>query len=184
MAENGFLNQAYVNEGALGVQCSSDCIVVKSLVGSWPLIPVLWTYMKVVRNYRVCRKSMGMKSNSCSSVDINAIVCSTYVAAPTCLTLYSLLFQSVAVCMFSDIGNLVCEYKVQCVSHLCEYELMKFKWIYRPRMIKISQQTISVMKSMEVTVMLVAQRTVKGCCKASLHSILTKQGILINKNWI
>lgn len=49
-------------------------------------------------------------------------------------------------------------------------------------MIKISQQSISVMKSMVVTLMLVAQRTVKGCCKTLLHSILTKQGILINKN--
>lgn len=38
------------------------------------------------------------------------------------------------------------------------------------------------MKSMPVTVMLVAQSTVLGIYKALLHSILTKQGILINKN--
>lgn len=126
----------------------------------------------------------GMKSNSCLSVDINAIVCSTYKAATTYLTLYSLLFQSAMVCMFPDIGNHVYEYRTQCVSHLCKFTLMQFKWIYCLHVIKISQQSISVMKSMRVTVMLVAQRTVKGRCKALLHSILTKQGILINKNWI
>ncbi len=78
MTENGFLNQAHLSEGALSVQPSSDCIVMKSLVGSWPVISVLWTYREVVRNYRVHCRSTGTKSNSCSSVDINAIACTTW----------------------------------------------------------------------------------------------------------
>lgn len=67
-------------------------------VGSWPLVPVLWTYMNAGRNYRVGGRSTGMKSNSCSSVDINAIVRSTYTARRR---LYSVSFQAIAACIFS-----------------------------------------------------------------------------------
>lgn len=93
----------------------------------------LWTYMKVVRNYRVRGRSTGMKSNSCSSLDINAIVCSTYTAAAaaaTYLTLYRVLFESVVVCMFSDSNNRMQEHK-KCNASLLIHKLMQFKWIYR-----------------------------------------------------
>lgn len=75
--------------------------------------------MKVVGNYRARGRSTGMKSNSCSSLDINAIVCLTYTAAAaTYLTLYRVLFESVVVCMFSDNNNnnRMQEHKMQCVS--------------------------------------------------------------------
>lgn len=88
---------------------------------------------------------------------------------------YINIIYSVVDCTFSDIYSLLYE----CEMH----NLMQFEWICLC-MIKISLQSVSVMKSMPVTVMLVAQRTVKGIYKAVLHIILTKQGILINKNWI
>lgn len=51
---------------------------------------------------------MGIRNNSCSSVNINAVVYSKL-----CLLLHSILFYLVVVCMLSDSCSLLYECEIQ-----------------------------------------------------------------------
>lgn len=132
----------------------------------------LWTYMRLLANHGVRWELLLSCGDKCS-----------WVLNLHCIRLCAACYFS-QYCFAWSLTLRVLGRATNCsVPRASLNERAHAIWIYFS-LIKISLQSVLVMKSMAVTLTPAAPRAVSGCCKTLLRSILSKQGILINKNWI